>query len=315
MPYKNKGKLYLAPLKKLKMNKAIKAVSLLILISVFYACKKDDGYNIVPPRDYGEQYAAELPLIEEYLKTHYIESVSADFDISLKEIPEGGTQVSIWDQEEYRLQFKMVKSNDVDYKVYYLVLNEGVGDAPTRGDNVITAYRGTILDGTQFDYRPFPDSYSSLAISIEGWQEIIPLFRAGLHDDSPSPDPATFTDYGAGVMFLPSGLAYFNSSPNSVIGAYESLIFTFKLYAVEYTDLDGDGILNKDETEPGIDIKDYDTDGDGTPNYLDADDDNDGHSTKNEITNQATGERYSFDEIPTCEGGTLKRHLDPACHE
>ncbi|MCW4468336.1 FKBP-type peptidylprolyl isomerase [Flavobacterium sp. MFBS3-15] len=298
------------------MNRILKAFGLLSLIAVFTACKKDDGANVAPPRDYAVQYATEKADIENYLKSHYMTVDPATFDVTFAEIQEGGSQVSIWDQTEYPLQSKIVNSNDVDYTVYYITLNEGVGDSPTRADNVLTAYRGELLDGTQFDYTPYPQNQSSLMSSIEGWQEIIPLFKTGEYIDIPNdPNPASFQNFGAGIMFLPSGLGYYNS-PRGLISAYDSLIFTFKLYDLEYTDLDNDGILNKDETEPGIDLNDYDTDGDETPNYLDIDDDGDGYLTIDEIKIPGSdpAEYYEFDAIPTCTGGTVKRHLDPTCH-
>ena len=49
---------------------------------------------------------------------------------------------------------------------------------------------------------------------------------------------------GAGVMFLPSGLAYFNGASGS-IPSYSPLIFSFKLYAIKRADQDGDGILSR----------------------------------------------------------------------
>lgn len=298
------------------MNRILKAFGLLSLIAVFTACKKDDGANVPPPRDYAVQYATEKVDIENYLKSHYMTVDPVTFDVVFATIPEGGPQISIWDQTDYPLQNKIVNSNNVDYTVYYITLNEGVGESPTRADNVLTAYRGELLDGTQFDYTPYPQNQSSLMSSIEGWQEIIPLFKSGEYIDIPNdPNPASFQNFGAGIMFLPSGLGYYNSS-RGLISAYDSLIFTFKLYDLEYTDLDNDGILNKDETEPGIDLNDYDTDGDETPNYLDIDDDGDGYLTKDEIKIPDSNpvEYYQFDAIPTCNGGTLKKHLDPSCH-
>jgi hypothetical protein len=55
------------------------------------------------------------------------------------------------------------------------------------------------------------------------------------------------------------------------------------------------------------------------PNYLDTDDDGDGYTTKREREIETTpegepAEYYDFEDIPTCPGGSLKRHLDPACH-
>ena len=297
------------------MNRYFKAFCLICLIVSLASCKKDDGANIAPPRDHGVQYLADKDSLETYLKTHYIVNVDEDFNIDIQEIPQDGDQVSIWDQDAYPLQSKIVNSNEVEYTVYYLVLNEGVSDMPTRGDDVLVSYRGTTLNGTQFDYSPFPQSPDPLITTIEGWQEIIPLFKSGIYVEEPgSPDPAEFTDYGAGVMFLPSGLAYFNNTPSSLVKPYSCLVFSFKLYDVVYTDLDEDGILNKFETVDGTDVDDYDTDGDEIPNYLDTDDDGDGYTTRREIENPETEEPYPFEEIPTCTGGTLKRHLDPACH-
>ncbi|NDI97482.1 FKBP-type peptidylprolyl isomerase [Flavobacterium sp. LaA7.5] len=295
------------------MNRFLKVFSLLLLITFFNACKKDDGASIAPPRPYDEQYAVEKPEIENYLKTHYIASVDEDFNIDLQEIPADGDQVSIWDQTEYPLQSKVVTLDNVPFTLYYLVLQQGVGESPTRADRVRTAYRGTTLDGTQFDYNPYPETYPSLAETILGWQEIIPLFNTGTYVDIPnSPDPAYFEDYGAGVMFLPSAYGYYERAQIN-IPAYSPLIFSFKLYDLQYVDSDGDGILNKDETENGIDINDYDTDGDETPNYLDIDDDGDGYSTRLEITIPGTNDIYDFEDIPACNGGTIKKHLDPNC--
>ena len=147
---------------------------------------------------------------------------------------------------------------------------------------------------------------------------MLQLFNAGTYISEPnSPNPPRYENYGAGVMFLPSGLGYFNLSSGS-LGAYQSMVFTFKMYGVNYSDADGDGILNKDEydTDPTLDLGMIDTDGDHIPNYLDADDDGDGVSTRLEIKipNSVPATYYSFENIPTCTGGSKKRHLDPNCY-
>lgn len=304
------------------MNRFLKVVSLLAFLAVFASCKKnDDDANVVPPRDYAVQYAAEKDSIDKYLDNHYIASVDADYNIDIQPIPEGNTELlSVRNQTQYPLQHKLVTSNGVEYKVYYLVLREGVGEAPSKYDNVLTAYRGTLLDGTQFDYNPFPQHPSALLSTIEAWQEIIPLFKTGNLVDIPNnPNPATFEDYGAGVMFVPSGLAYYNSILPDV-PSYSTMIFSFKLYALERLDHDQDGILTINETD-GIDPIDYDTDGDGTPNFLDVDDDNDGYTTKTERIRTpnpndppAPTQYYPFEDIPTCPNRNIKRHLDPSCH-
>lgn len=305
------------------MNRYFRAFALVSIITMAVSCKKDDDGSVAL-RDYTEQYATEKVDIEEYLHTHYIASVDAEFNVVIDTLTDSNTQISIWDQTEYPLQSKQVQSLDEDngplYTLYYIVLNEGSGDQPTRADDIITSYRGTDLEGSQFDYSPF-GVYVPLSTTIEAWQEIMPLFKGGTYVDVPnSPDPAHYENYGAGIMFLPSGLGYYSGTAGSTISAYSSLVFTFKLFSVQYLDYDGDGLLNRYETDGVTDIAHYDTDGDGTPNYQDNDDDNDGYYTYEEILIPGTGEGnnnpaqfYEFDTIPTCTTGT-KRHIDASCH-
>lgn len=301
------------------MNRFLKVISSLAFVVVFAACNKDDdGANIAPPRDPALQYATEKPAIEEYLQTHYIASVDADYNVDIQKILPEETHVSIWDQTEYPLQSKIVTANGVEYTLYYLVLREGVNERPTVYDQVRVAYRGTLLDGTQFDYDPFPQTNLALLNTIQAWREILPLFKSGNYVDIPGdPNPATYEDYGAGVLFAPSGLAYYNQLlPDAP--AYSTMVFSFKLYDVDWVDHDNDGIYTRFETIDGVDPADYDTDGDGTANYLDVDDDNDTFLTRAEIRIPDTdpAEYYDFENIPDCSGGLTgtKRHLDPACH-
>lgn len=314
------------------MNRFLKVFGLLSIILFFASCKNDDDVKVVPPKDYAVQYASEKDSIEKYLKNHYITVDPVTMDATFGKLPADG-KVSIWDQTEYPLKNKKVlvknekdASKNVEYTLYYISFREGVNKRPTRADNVMVALRGLLLDGTQFEYQPYPDETNSLtAYVVKGFPELLPFFKSGNFIDVPG-DPVDFTDFGAGVMFVPSGLSYYNRPPSNLVPAYATMIFTFKLYNVVYTDIDGDGILNKDETIDGVDIQDYDTDGDGTPNYLDTDDDGDGYLTRTEITMPNTGVGsnppvpavlYKFEEIPGCSGevGGVPLHLDKTCHK
>ena len=299
------------------MKGFLKVFFAVAITGFFTACKQDDGNAPAPPRDYAVQYAVEKVAIDEFLDTHYIE-VDANYNVTIGALDAGHT-VSIRNQALYPLQQHTVVSNNVTYQVYYLKFNEGVGENPTRADNILAAYKGLTLNNelTVFDQNPFPQNYSLLSDAILGWQEIIPMFKTGIYNNTNPQDPASFSDYGAGVMFLPSGLAYYNSALPTV-GAYSPMIFSFKLYDLEYLDTDGDGILNKNEKSPDplvTDIADYDSDGDGKPNYLDTDDDNDGYLTKTEI-GYTSGDPLDYSTIQDCGGQTTgtKKHLDPACH-
>lgn len=317
------------------MNRIKLFLIAIVSSTVFFSCKKDDdSTSVAPPRDRAEQYAVDMVKIEEYLHTHYL-TVTTDANnnpiSTITPIPTGGTQVSIWDQTEYPLQFKMIKNDTriysntdllvgkeiedaVDYKVYYLKLRQGIGQAPTRVDSTLIAYRGTLLDGDQFDYRPNPVWLVQESM-IPGWRNIMTEFKTGnIGDDPSNPGGTLFTDYGVGIMFLPSGLGYFNGTKPGV-GSYAPLVFQFNLHNLKFRDSDKDGILSYlEDLNANGNYYDDDTDGDGVPNFLDIDDDGDGVRTREEIKDDF-GNLYEFDAIPNCAGSTggLKRHLDPSC--
>ncbi|RED18900.1 hypothetical protein BD847_4147 [Flavobacterium cutihirudinis] len=286
------------------MNKFKYFILLLAGIAIVSCNKDHDDPVTVPLRDYAEQYKADNDSIVKYLKTNYIEDVSANFDITIKKIPAGGTQVSIWDQKVYPLQTREVYNDDITYTVYYLTLRKGTGLAPTNTDRIFASYVGWYLDGTQFDSSYNIPGYWDLdgtgarGVFVDGWKEIFPQFRTGTSTSNGSTGEITYDNFGAGVMFLPSGLAYYGGSDN--IPAYTPLVFSFKLMDLARMDHDFDGVSDFDEDVnhdgylynstdkikyPNMPAKLIDdTDGDGTPDFLDVDDDGDGWSTLKEIT-------------------------------
>ncbi|WP_395059952.1 FKBP-type peptidyl-prolyl cis-trans isomerase, partial [Flavobacterium sp.] len=153
-------------------------------------------------------------------------------------------------------------------------------------------------------------TFFSLTRVVEGWKEIIPLFKSGNKDVTDINNPI-YSGFGAGVMFLPSGLAYYSGSLG-LIPSYSPLIFSFKLKDVNFVDHDADRIDSRYEDANGDgDPTNDDSDGDGIPNYFDIDDDGDGIPTKTEIKNPSGG-YYPFASIPLCTDGK-KKHLSAAC--
>lgn len=329
------------------MNKFLKTFFLLITVVFTVSCDKNDDTTSLPLRDYATQYETDLDRIEEFLKTHYIEVVSSpgaaeDMNVTYTEIPTGGTQTSIWNQTTYPLQTRnvTVKQNNVDitYKIYYLKLRDGSSSNskyPCNVDNVLTSYNGKYISTetveengndveklkiTQFEESINPQAFLSLTNVIRGWSEIFPQFSTGSYSGNPD-GTTSFFDFGAGVMFIPSGLAYFGT-PTTSIPVYSPLIFSFKLYEIERADQDGDGIpsyledINGDRylnvLSEGV-VNPDDTDGDEIPDFLDIDDDGDFFTTASEIRNPVTGEAFPFTDIPTCTDGK-KKHLSNICH-
>jgi len=335
--------------------KKLNVFILLLVASLFlYSCSKDNNNDTVPARDYSQQYQADLDTINKFIDTHHMD-VDADYNVTFSRIPTGGSQQTI--RQQYTLESVQVRNldddgEDFEYKVFYIKLNEGGGNYPTRVDSIYTAYTGDRIyykqeeilpatdpktynyynDNIQFETSPFP-VWFKLDEVIQGWAEIFPHFRTGLYDTNEDPNPVNFSNYGAGVMFVPSGLAYYSNSSGN-IPSYSNLIFSFKLYELRYRDHDRDGILSKDEVatltdKPETTYNDYydyenffkyDTDADDKPNMFDIDDDGDRIMTKIEIiqsTDPITGAEtlYPFADIPTCgsSGNGKKKHLDPSC--
>jgi hypothetical protein len=288
-----------------------------------FSCSKNDSVEITPPRPYAEQYITDIADIEEYLNTYYISVVNNpgkrdDQDVTITKIPDGGTQPSIMSYKDAttypKLLIRNVRLHDVDYKLYYLVLRPGTGESPCNVDGVFTSYRGDYLKrvtettstassitATKFEELKYPQTFFSLSSTIAGWGETFPQFKTGTYTKN-TDGTLSYYDFGAGVMFLPSGLAYYNTGSAS-IPAYSPLVFSFKLYELQRLDQDNDGVpsyqedLNGDSyvylyantvnypTAPDDTIR-YadDTDKDGIPDYFDIDDDGDNYTTKLEIT-------------------------------
>ena len=296
------------------MKNVFKVVLFIVLISIASGCNRSDDPVATPIRDYATQYAADLAAIQTYLKTHKLPAglnpntmQHINFDV----VPELDP-TSIWGSNETTpnsnvLQLQ-VEKDDITYTIYYLQLQQGtatISKNPCNLDGVLSAYEGQLLDGTVFDSNFYPQSYLNLGGTIRGWSELFPKFKSGGYTSNPD-GSITYSNFGAGIMFLPSGLGYYSSSA-AAIPAYSPLIFSFKLYEVQRVDNDGDGIPSYLEdrgsstgTTPDGYIRDNDTtyeddtDHDGTPDALDVDDDGDAILTKEEIKYKISGNTYYY---------------------
>ena len=92
--------------------------------------------------------------------------------------------------------------------LYYVISDSGSVDHPGITNTVVVFYRGTLLDGTEFDAVASPSAPLELPLAntIFGWQEGIPMFGRG----------------GTGVLLIPSELGYGKQRagaipPNSVL--------------------------------------------------------------------------------------------------
>lgn len=63
----------------------------------------------------------------------------------------------------------------------YKVLKEGTGKRPTLADTVTVHYRGTLVDGTEFNSSPREGKPAIIPLAnvIPGWKEALPLMKEG----------------------------------------------------------------------------------------------------------------------------------------
>jgi FKBP-type peptidyl-prolyl cis-trans isomerase len=100
----------------------------------------------------------------------------------------------------------------------YQVMTMGDGARPAATDTVTVHYRGTLLDGTEFD-----SSYSRNQEATFGLNQVIPGWTEGLQL---MPVGSKFK------FFIPSGLAYGANGPPS-IGPNATLIFEVELLGIQ----------------------------------------------------------------------------------
>ena len=156
----------------------------------------------------------------------------------------------------------------IDHPIYTLVAKEGSGQSPSRADSTYVSYKGMLLNKNQFD-RSFEPIWFDLTTVVRGFREGLGAFKSGDFTVDQN-NIATFSNYGQGIIFMPSGLGYYNQN-SGAIPEYSPLIFIINLYLVKKTDHDGDGILSGLEYDNDGDGLPDDTDEDGLADYLDQD--------------------------------------------
>ena len=101
----------------------------------------------------------------------------------------------------------------------YKVIKPGTGKKPKSADTVTTHYRGTLIDGTEFDSsynRGQPATFPVHGV-ISGWTEALQLMEEG----------------AKWQLFIPSKLGYGERGAGQTIGPNATLIFEVELISVQ----------------------------------------------------------------------------------
>jgi FKBP-type peptidyl-prolyl cis-trans isomerase FklB len=101
--------------------------------------------------------------------------------------------------------------------VQYRIIEEGDGARPGMESTVKVHYRGSKIDGLEFDSsfaRGVPEQFSVNSV-LRGWQEVLPLMKTG----------------STWQIFVPPELA-FGERGNPPVGPNEALVFDLKLVEI-----------------------------------------------------------------------------------
>ena len=101
----------------------------------------------------------------------------------------------------------------------YKVIVEGTGRMPTANDTVTTNYRGTLIDGTEFDNSYKRGEPATFAVNrvIPGWTEALQHMKVGSRWE----------------LFIPAELGYGERGAGQSIGPNAALIFEVELLSIK----------------------------------------------------------------------------------
>ena len=101
----------------------------------------------------------------------------------------------------------------------YKILKEGTGPKPTPADSVVCNYRGTLIDGKEFDssYKRGQPATFPVGQVIKGWTEALQLMSVG----------------SKWQLFVPENLAYGDRGAGPDIGPGATLIFEVELISIK----------------------------------------------------------------------------------
>jgi len=101
----------------------------------------------------------------------------------------------------------------------YKILKEGTGPKPTATDSVVCNYRGTLINGTEFDSSSKHGQPATFPVNgvIKGWTEALQLMPVG----------------SKWQLFVPAELAYGPRGAGPDIGPDATLIFEVELVSIQ----------------------------------------------------------------------------------
>ena len=228
----------------------LKALVLLALLSTLIACEQKEeiqaeaapaATSLTTDADrfsYGLGMVIGERVLKQYSEVDYdllIEGMKAQHQsqATLITIEDAGTALAAYAEQQLAAETEVNKMKGATYLeentrkegvivtesgLQYSVITQGDGAKPTATDQVTVHYRGTLIDGTEFD-----SSYSRGEPATFGLNQVIPGWTEGLQ----------LMNVGSKYQFvIPQALGYGDRGAGGAIGPFETLIFEVELVAI-----------------------------------------------------------------------------------
>jgi FKBP-type peptidyl-prolyl cis-trans isomerase FklB len=182
------------------MGDSGKSVNRKAVLSGFYhgVVKRPDEMQLMHARTYSESRMNEIK--EQYKKEKYAESILKNERFLSENKNRPGIETT-----ESGLQYK--------------IITEGGGDVPDEKSKVKVHYRGTLIDGTEFDGSYKNNAPATFRVNqvIKGWTEALQRMPTGSKWE----------------LYIPQDLAYGSTGQGTNIPPYSTLIFELELLEIE----------------------------------------------------------------------------------
>jgi FKBP-type peptidyl-prolyl cis-trans isomerase FklB len=152
-----------------------------------------------------------------------VQQIMNDFQVQMRQRATAKKQKAMGENQKngdaYLAQYKTQKGvQSLPSGVLFKVIKEGTGNRPAETDQVEVNYRGTLINGKQFDATE-PGKPATLRVSslIVGWKQALSAMPAG----------------SKWQIVLPPQLAYGERGAGADIGPNEVLVFDVELVAIK----------------------------------------------------------------------------------
>ena len=161
---------------------------------------------------------------KEGLDSEEVDSVLSELGTKMQEHTDRERQAAMLENTARSAAFLATKAKEegvvkTDSGLLYRELRAGDGDSPTADQTVTVHYRGTLLDGTQFDSSYDRDQPATFPVGgvIPGWTEALQLMKPG----------------AVWELFIPADLGYGNHGSPPAIPPGAALVFEVELLEVQ----------------------------------------------------------------------------------